>query len=116
MAPQDEMTLDEVTFDELESVTQFEATFRGTLNSEEITVTYTLESAIEMDEDATVYTPGDDELEQVTVQPDTHQFETDDRDEIRFTATDDEDRELFLVYTFTEAEDSEMNTVDLSVN
>lgn len=110
------MTLDEVNFDELESVNQYEATFTGTLNNEEITLTYTLESAIGTDEEATVYTPGDDRLEQVIVRPDTYQFESDEQDEVRFTATDDEDQELFLVYVFSEAEDSDMNTVSLSVD
>lgn len=116
MAPQDDVTLDEVDFEKLESVDQYEATFTGTLNGEEITLTYTLESAIGTDEEATVYTPGDDELEHVIVEPDTYEFETDERDEIRFTATDNDGQDLVLMYGFSEAEDSEANAVGLTVN
>lgn len=116
MAPRDDVTLDEVNFDELESVDQYEITFTGTVDDEAITLTYTLENAIGTDEEATVYTPGDDELEHVIVQPDTYEFETDEQDTIRFTATDDEGQDLFLVYAFSEAEDSDANTVGLNVN
>lgn len=116
MAPQDDPTLDAVDFDELERVDQYEATFTATLDGEEITLTYALESAIGVEEEATVYTPGDDELEDVIVQPDTYEFETDERDEVRFTATDGEERDLFLVYGFSEAEDADANRVGLSVN
>lgn len=116
MPPHDDVTLDEVNFDELERVDQYEVTFSGTLEDEEITLTYTLESAIDMNEEATVYTPGDKELEHIIVEPDTYEFETDERDEIRFTATDDESQELFLVYGFSEAEDSDANTVGLNVS
>lgn len=112
----DDVSLGEVTFDELERVDQYECTFTGTVDGEEITLTYTLESAIRADEDATVYTPGDDELERVVVQPDTYEFETDDRDEVRFTATDDGDQDLFMVYAFSEAEDADSNTVGLNVS
>lgn len=116
MTPQEDVTLDEVDFDELESVDQYEATFTGTLDNEEITLTYSLETAIDTDEEATVYDPGDDDLERVIVQPDTYEFETDERDQIRFTATDDEGQELYLMYGFSEAEDSDENPVGLDVN
>lgn len=107
--------LDDVDFDELESVDQYEATFTGTLEDDEVTVTYTLESAIGEDE-APVYTPGDDELENVLVQPETYEFETEARDTVRFTGTDDDGQTIFLIYVFTEAEDTEENEVGLSVN
>lgn len=110
------MTLDEVAFDELESVDQYEATFTGALEDEELTLTYALESAVGVEEEATVYAPGDEELENVIVQPETYEFETDERDEVRFTGTDDEGQDLFLVYGFSEAEDSDANAVDLSVD
>lgn len=116
MTTRDDATLDEVTFDELERVDQYEATFTGTLDGEEITLTYTLESGIGTDEEATVYAPGDEELENVVVQPDTYEFETDERDEVRFAATGDEGQDLFLMYAFSEAEDSETNAVSLDVN
>ena len=116
MGTRDDVTLDEVTFDELERVDQYEATFTGTLDGEEITLTYTLESGIGTDEEATVFVPGDEELERIVVQPESYQFETDERDEVRFEATDDEGQDLFLVYTFTEAEDSDANTVGLNVS
>ena len=112
----DDTTLDDVAFDEFESVDQYEATFTGTLDGEEVTVTYTLESAISADERGTVYSPGDDELERVIVQPDTYEFETADQDTGRFTATDDDGEDLLLVYVFTEAEDADENEVSLDVN
>lgn len=116
MDRQDDVTLADVEFDELEGVDQYEATFTGTVDDEEVTLVYTLENAIEADEEVTVYTPGDDELEGVIVQPDTYEFETDDRDTVRFTATDDEGQDLFLVYVFSEAEDSDANAVSLNVD
>lgn len=116
MVPPDDVTLDDVEFDELESVNQYEATFTGTLDGEGITLTYTLESAVGVDEEATVYTPGDDDLEHVVVQPDTYEFETDERDTIRFTASDDEGQDLFLMYVFAKAEDADANAVDLNVS
>lgn len=116
MVSQDDVSLGDVEFDELESANQYEATFTGTLDGEEITLTYTLESAVGADEEATVYTPGDDALEHVVVQPDTYEFETDERDTVRFTASDEEGRDLFLLYAFAEAEDSDANAVDLNVS
>lgn len=116
MALPDDVTLGEVDFDELESVDQYEATFTGTLHGEAVTLTYTLESAVAADESATVYTPGDDELERVTVQPATYDFESDDRETVRFTATDDDGGDLAMVYVFAEAEDADENEVGLSVD
>lgn len=116
MDSQDDVTLDDVTFDELESVDQYEATLTGTLDDDEITLTYTLESGIETDEEATVITPVDEELENVVVQPETYTFETDERDEVRFEATGDEGEDFFLLYVFSEAEDSDANTVGLNVD
>lgn len=116
MGTQDDVSLDEVTFDELERVDEYEATFTGTLDGEEITLTYTLESGIGTDEEATVFVPGDEELEDVIVQPETYEFETDERDEVRFEATGDDDQTLFLVYAFSEAADSDENEVGLDVS
>lgn len=116
MPPKDDITLNEVTFDELESVDQYEATFTGTLDDEALTLTYALESAIGAEDEAPVYTPGDDELEDVIVQPDTYEFGTDERDEVRFTATDNEENDLLLVYALSKAEDSDANVVDLDVS
>ena len=115
MAPSTEPSLTEVTFDELESADQYEATFTGSLDGEELTLTFTLESAIGADEQ-TIYTPGDEELERVVVQPDTYEFETDDRETVRFTATDDDGEDLFVVYAFAEAEDADANEVGLTVD
>lgn len=78
MSPSTEPSLTEVTFEELERVDQYEATFTGALDGEELTLTYTLESAIGSDEQ-TIYTPGGAELDAVVVQPDTYEFETDGR-------------------------------------
>lgn len=39
MPPHDDVTLDEVNFDELERVDQYEVTFSGTLEDKEITLT-----------------------------------------------------------------------------
>ncbi|WP_435175000.1 hypothetical protein [Halorussus sp. AFM4] len=114
MPPSTEPSLTEVSFDELESVDQYEATFTGGLDGEELTLTYTLESAIDAD-DQTVHTPGDAELERVVVQPETYEFETDDRETVRFTATDDDGEDLFMVYAFAEAEDTDANAVGLNV-
>lgn len=111
----DDTDLEDVTFDELESVDQYEATFTGTLDGEEIVLTYTLESAIGADEETTVYTPGDEELEYVVVQPDSYEFQTDDRETVRFAGSDDESRDLAFVYLIADAEDSEANQVDLTV-
>lgn len=110
----DDARLKEVTFDELESVDQYEATFTGTLEGEEIVLTYSLESAVSADEEATVYTPGNEELEHVDVQPDTYEFTTDDRETVRFTGTDDKGQDLTIVYLFVDAENSEGDEVDLS--
>jgi hypothetical protein len=110
-----EPSLTEVAFEELESVDQYEATFTGTLDGEELTLTYALESAVGAD-DQTVYTPGDSELDRVVVRPDTYEFETDDRETVRFTATDDDGEDLFAVYAFTEAEDADENEVGLTVD
>lgn len=115
MTRSSEPTLSEVTFDELERVDQYEATFTGTVDGEEITLTYALESAIGPD-GQTVYTPDDTELDHIVVQPETYEFEMDDRETVRFTATDDDGQDLFMVYVFTEAEDAEANQVGLSVN
>lgn len=116
MGGQDDVSLDDVTFDELERVDEYEATFTGTLDGEEVSLTYTLESGIETDEEATVLTPGDEALEDVIVQPETYEFETDERDEVRFKAVGDDEQELFLVYAFSEAEDSDENVVGLDVS
>lgn len=107
--------LTDVEFDELASVDQYEATFTGVLDGTELTLTYAPESAVGTDEGTTVHTPGDPELERV-VQPDTYEFETDDRDTVRFTATDDEGQDLFLVYGVSEAEDADENAVALNVD
>lgn len=115
MVSREDVTLDDVDFAELESVDQYEATFTGTVGGEEITLTYVMESAVGTDEEVTVFTPGDDELEQVVVQPDAYEFETDARDTVRFAAADDEGQDLFLIYVFSEAEDSDENTVGLDV-
>lgn len=116
MSHPDDSTLERMAFEELESVDEYEVTFTGTLDGEEITVTYALESAISAAEGATVYTPGDPELEDVLVQPDTYEFEGDQRDTVRFTATDEGGETLYLVYVATEAEDAEENAVDLDVD
>ena len=116
MDSRDDVTLDDVDFDELEHVDQYGATFTGTVDGEEITLTYTLENAIEADEETAVYTPGDDELEQIVAQPETYEFETDEQNVVRFTATDDEGQDLFLVYVFSEAEDADENAVSLNVD
>lgn len=116
MASADVPALDDVQFDELESVDSYEATFTGTLDGRELTLTYVLESAIDEDEASAVYTPGDEELEHVVVQPDTYDFEAETRETVRFVANDDEGHELFLVYVFSEAEDSNENQVDLAVD
>lgn len=63
-----------------------------------------------------LYTPGDTELEEIVVSPDSYEFETNDRETVRFTVTDDEGRDLFLVYVFAEAEDTDENDVALDVN
>lgn len=115
MASSGDSGLEGVDFDQLENVDQYEATFTGTLDDEEITLTYALESAIAADESTTVYTPGDEELEHVVIQPETYEFETDDRETVRFTAIDDNDDELLLVYVFTDAEDANENPVGLDV-
>ena len=115
MTASTEPSLAEVTFDELESVDEYEATFTGTLDGEELTLTYALESAIGSDE-RTVYAPGDSELDRIVVQPDTYEFETDDRETVRFTATDDDGEDLFAVYAFAEAEDADANEVGLTVD
>lgn len=107
--------LDEVTFDELESVDEYEATFTGTMDGEAVVVTYTLESAINAADETDVYAPGDEALEQVVVQPDSYEFESDDRETVRFTGTDDEGDDLVFVYVVADAEDSDENQVDLSV-
>ncbi len=116
MAPTDDRALEDVEFDELERVDHYEATFTGTLDGEELTLTYALESAVGADESATVYTPGDDELEDVVVDPESYEFEADDRETVRFTATDADRGDLFLVYAFAEAEDSDENQVGLDVD
>ncbi|RBI59924.1 hypothetical protein DMJ13_19670 [halophilic archaeon] len=115
MTPTTESTLTDVAFDELERVDQYEATFTGDLDGEEITLTYALESAIESD-DETIYTPEDAELDQIVVQPETYEFETDDWETVRFTATDDDGQDLFLVYVFAEAEDADENEVSLTIH
>lgn len=107
--------ISEVAFDELERVDQHEATFTGTLDGEEITLTYTLESAIGANGE-TIYTPPATELDHIVVQPDTYEFETDDQETVRFTATDDDDQELYMVYVFMEAEDADANQVGLTIN
>ena len=112
----DDASLEEISFDELESVDQYEATFTGTLDGEEVVVTYTLESAIGADDETAVYTPGDEALEQVVVQPGTYEFEAEDRETVRFTGTDDEGQDLGFVYVFADAEDGDANQVDLSVS
>ena len=116
MSERDDTTLDDVEFDELESVDQYEATFTGTLDGESVTLTYTLESAIVPDEDEAVYVPGDSELEQVLIHSDTYEFETDDRETIRFTGADDDGQDLYLVYVFAQAEDTDDNQVGLEVD
>lgn len=115
MAFPDDASVEEVDFEELESVDQYEATFTGTLDGEGVVVTYTLESAISADDETTVYTPGEEALEEVIVQPETYEFEADDRETVRFTGSDDEGTDLVFVYVFAEAEDSDANQVDLSV-
>lgn len=115
MSSASEPTLSEVTFEELERVDQFEATFTGTVDGEEITLTYALESAIGPDGQA-IYTPDDPELDNVVAQPETYEFETDDQETVRFTATDEDGGDIFMVYAFTEAEDADANRVGLSVD
>ena len=115
MTSSDEATLEDVEFDELESVDQYEATFTGTLDGEDVVVTYTLESAISVDDETTVYTPGDGALEHVIVEPDTYEFEEDDRETVRFTGSDDDEDVLAFVYALATVEDSDDNQVDLSV-
>lgn len=115
MSPASDATLDDVDFDEIERVDQYEATFTGTLEGVEITLSYALESAIGEDE-TPVYAPGDEALEQVLVRPETYEFETDSRETVRFTASDDDGRDLFLIYVFAEAEDAADNEVGLSVD
>lgn len=115
MSTSDENAVADVELDELESVDHYEATFTGTLDGEEVTLTYTLESAIGEEGDS-VYAPGDSELEDVLVYPDTYEFETDDRETVRFTGTDDDGNDLGLVYVFTEAEDADANEVALNVD
>lgn len=111
MAPTEESTLGDVDFEDVESVDRYEATFTGSVDDDEITLSYTLESAVAADESATVYAPGDDDLEDVLVQPETYEFETGDREEVRFTATDDAGDDLLMVYTFAEAESADANRV-----
>lgn len=115
MTRSSEPALSEVSFDELERVDQYEATFTGTVDGAEVTLTYALESAIGSD-GQTVYTPDDTELDHIVVQPETYEFETEERETVRFTATDDDGQDLFMVYVFAEAEDAEANQVGLSVN
>ena len=115
MSAPDDATLADVEFDELESVDQYEATFTGTLRDEEITLTYTLESAIAGDEETTVMVPGDDALEDVLIQPETYEFETDNRETLRFTGADADGEDLYLVYVFAGAEDADENAVGLDV-
>ena len=116
MTRPDDASLEELSFDELESVDQYEATFTATLDGEAVVVTYTLESAISADDETTVYTPGDAALEQVIVEPDTYEFDAADRETVRFTGSDDEGTDLVFVYAFADAEDSDANQVDLSVS
>lgn len=116
MASSDDASVEKISFEELESVNQYEATFTGTLDGEPVVVTYTLESAISADDETTVYTPGEEALEAVIVEPDTYEFEADDRETVRFTGSDDEGTDLVFVYAFAEAEDSDANEVDLSVS
>lgn len=115
MTSSDAASLEDVEFDELESVDQYEATFTGTLDGEDVVVTYTLESAISADDEATVYTPGDSALDQVVVEPDTYEFEADDRETVRFTGSDDDEEVLGFVYALATVEDSDDNQVSLSV-
>lgn len=110
-----ELTLPEVDFEELESVDRYEATFTGTVDGEEVTLTYVLESAIESD-GQTILTPDETELDNLVVEPASYEFETDDRETVRFTATDDDGDDLILVYVFTEAEDADANQVSLNVD
>ena len=86
------------------------------LDGRELTLTYTLETAVEADESATVCTPGDEAFEHVVVQPDTYDFEADDRETVRFTAIDEDGEEILLVYAFAQAEDADENQVDLAVD
>lgn len=115
MSSSTEPPLSEVTFEELESVDRYEATFTGTVDEKDITLTYALESAIEGDGE-TIYTPNDAELEHIVVQPETYEFETDDQETVRFTATGDDDQNLAMVYVFTEAEDADANQVNLRID
>lgn len=112
----DDPALDEVQFDELKTVDPYEATFTGTLDGRELTLTYALESAVGADESPTVYSPGDEALEALAIQPDSYDFETESRETVRFTATDDEGEDILLVYAFGQAEDAEENQVDLTVD
>jgi hypothetical protein len=112
----DDPAIDDVTFDELESVDQYEATFTGALDGDEVTLTYTLESAVAPEDDEAVYVPGDAELDQVLIQADSYEFETDDRETVRFGGTDDDGDDLFLTYVFAEAEDADENQVGLDVD
>lgn len=116
MTSSDDASLDDVEFDELESVDHYEATFTGTLDGEDVVVTYTLESAISVDDETTVYTPGDGALEQVIVEPDTYEFEEDTRETVRFTGTDEDEQDLVFVYALATTEDSDENQVNLSVS
>ena len=116
MVSTDDPALGDVEFDELESVDQYEATFTGTLDGSDLTLTYTLETAVDADESATVHTPGDEALEHVVVQPDTFDFQSEARETVRFTATDDDGEELVLVYAFAQAEDADETRVDLAVD
>lgn len=112
----DDLSPHEVEFDGIESVDQYEATFTGAVDGEEVTLVYTLENAIGTEEEATLYLPGDEELEGIVVHPDTYEFETNDRDTVRFAATDDDGDDLFLIYGLSEAEDADENAVGLSVD
>ena len=112
----DDPAIDDVTFDELESVDQYEATFTGALDGDEVTLTYTLESAVAPEDDEAVYVPVDAELDQVLIQADSYGFETDDRETVRFSGTDDDGDDLFLTYVFGEAEDADENLVGLDVD
>lgn len=118
MASQNEVSLDSIEFHEIQSVDQYEATLTGTAEGEELTATYTLESAIGTDEGATVYVPGDSELEHVVIHPETYEFETDDQEIVRFAATNDDGRDLYLLYVFAEAEaeDADENAVAVDVD
>lgn len=60
--------------------------------------------------------PGDEALELIVVQPGTYEFETEYRETVRSSGTDDEGQDLVFVYAFADAEDGDANRVDLSVS